>query len=156
MEMTLCQHGPNDPKLVPILSLIRKSFAFMDGVVNPPSSMHRLTEDSMKTLAAQSEVWSIGPPLSACVILFLKPDAVYISKLSVAQTARKQGLARRLVEHAANRARAHKRAWLELETRVELTDNHAAFAAMGFHEVARTAHPGFTAPTALTYRRAVV
>lgn len=153
--MTLRRHAPDDPELAALLSLIQTSFAFMDGVVNPPSSMHTLTQDSMRTLAVTSEVWSFGPPLCACVVLTLKPDALYIGKLSVAEHARNQGFARKLVEHAASRARHHKRQWLELDARIELTQNHAAFAAMGFRETGRTAHVGFTSPTSLTFRRSV-
>ena len=44
---------------------------------------------------------------------------------------------------------------LELQTRVELVENQAAFLAMGFVEVGRTAHKGYDRPTSITYRRAV-
>ena len=44
---------------------------------------------------------------------------------------------------------------LELQTRVELTENHATFRALGFVEVARTAHPGYDRPTSITFRRPV-
>ena len=42
---------------------------------------------------------------------------------------------------------------LELQTRIELTGNHAAFRRMGFVETARTAHPGFDRPTSITFRK---
>jgi hypothetical protein len=43
---------------------------------------------------------------------------------------------------------------LELQTRVELTENHATFRAMGFVETGRTAHPGYDR-TSITFRRAL-
>ncbi len=42
---------------------------------------------------------------------------------------------------------------LELETRVELTGNHALFQRMGFVETARNAHAGFVRPTSITFRK---
>ena len=45
---------------------------------------------------------------------------------------------------------------LELQSRVELGENRAAFAALGFFQVGLTSHPGFDRPTSSTFRRAVV
>ncbi|MFN7434077.1 MAG: N-acetyltransferase, partial [Betaproteobacteria bacterium] len=45
---------------------------------------------------------------------------------------------------------------LELQTRIELTENHATFAALGFAKVAETAHPGYARPTSITLRRPAV
>jgi hypothetical protein len=42
---------------------------------------------------------------------------------------------------------------LELQARVELTANHAAFARLGFHETGRTAHEGYDRPTSVTMRK---
>ena len=64
-------------------------------------------------------------------------------------------LARRLLDQAEMRAREMGLPALELQTRVELVENQTAFLAMGFQEVARTAHKGFDRPTSITYRRAV-
>lgn len=44
---------------------------------------------------------------------------------------------------------------VELQTRIELTANHATFAALGFVETGRSAHPGYVLPTTLTFRRAL-
>ena len=66
-----------------------------------------------------------------------------------------QGLAQALVRHAESRAKLLALAVLELQTRVELTENHAAFRAMGFAETGRTAHEGFDRPTTITFRKPV-
>ena len=42
---------------------------------------------------------------------------------------------------------------LLLETRIELTGNHAAFARMGFEKVGEKAHPGFARPTSITMEK---
>ena len=145
----------DDP--APILALIRAEFAFMDGRIDPPSSMHRLRAADVASQAAAGEVWVIGPagaPL-ACVFLTPKPAALYIGKLTVAGPARGQGLARRLVDLAEQRARALGLPALELQTRVELTGNHATFARLGFVQVGETAHPGYDRTTSLTFRKAL-
>lgn len=156
MELTLRQHGPNDAELPDILGLMRAAFAYMDGVVDPPSSIHQMTLATLETRAKEAEIWTLGPPVLACVVLQIIPDALYIGKLSVAKDMRGQGLSRRLIGHAMSRARAFGVTSLELESRVELTDNHEVFLAMGFNEVARTSHPGFSKPTAITFRCPVV
>lgn len=138
-----------------VLSLIRAEFAYMDGRIDPPSSQHRLTIDDIAQQARDGEIWVVGTEPLACVFLTPKPDVLYLGKLAVAGTARGRGLARALITTAAQRARALGRPALELQTRVELVENHATFAAMGFSETARTAHPGYARPTSLTMRKPV-
>lgn len=142
-----------DADVAPVLALIRAAFAGMEGRIDPPSSMHGLTTDSIAAQAGSGELWVIGTPVQACVFLTPKADCLYIGKLAVAASARRRGHARALITLAETRARAHGLPALELQTRVELVENHQTFAAMGFHEVARTAHPGFDRPTSLTFRK---
>lgn len=138
-----------------LLQLIRAEFAYMEPRINPPSSMHRLTEADIAAKSETGEVWVIGAPPVACVFLTYQPESLYIGKLAVALDQRGKGLARALVAKAEDRARELGLGWLELETRVELVENHATFARMGFHEVGRKAHAGFDRPTSITFRRAV-
>ena len=44
---------------------------------------------------------------------------------------------------------------LELQTRIELTENQATFGRMGFVKTAETAHEGFDRPTSITMRAKV-
>jgi ribosomal protein S18 acetylase RimI-like enzyme len=145
--------GPHD--WAALLALIRAAFAGMEGRIDPPSSMHALTEAGIADQAATGEVWAISAPPVACVFLTARPGRLYIGKLAVAEAQRGQGFARRLVDQAEARARALGLPVLELQTRVELVENHAAFAAMGFVKVGETAHPGFARPTSFTFQRAV-
>ena len=139
-----------------LLSLIQSEFAYMQGRIDPPSSMHSLTADTLAAQSRTSEIWAIGHPPHACIILTPQPDSLYIGKLSVAATHRRQGLARALIALADTRARALGLPSLELQTRIELTENQSTFTALGFTETARTAHPGYTRPTSITYRRPVI
>ncbi len=138
-----------------ILRLLQAEFGFMAGRIDPPSSLGALTPEAIEAQARTGEVWAIGDPPVACVFLTAKPGALYLGKLAVAASHRRRGLARALVDLAGTRARALGLPLLELQTRVELTENHAAFRALGFAEAGRTAHPGFDRPTSITFRRAV-
>lgn len=144
-----------DPALwPPILALLHEAFAYMEGRIEPPSSLRNLTPEALTRQSELGEIWVIGAPV-ACVFLTPKPGALYLGKLAVAASHRGQGLARRLIGLAEERARVLHLPALELETRVELVENQAAFRAMGFEEVGRTAHPGYDRPTSITYRRAI-
>ncbi|SMO68051.1 GNAT family N-acetyltransferase [Ruegeria faecimaris] len=144
---------PDDPMLPQVLRLIRHSFAFMEGRIDPPSSMHRLTEETLRQQARDHEVWIIGNRPDAVVFLTPKQDCLYLSKLAVDETRRGQGLAQRLVDLASARAVETGIATLELKARVELVENHASFARMGFVKTAETAHPGFTRATSITMQK---
>ena len=60
-----------------------------------------------------------------------------------------------MVDTAMARAAEMGLQGVELETRVELTSNHATFRALGFVESGRSAHPGFDRPTSLTFRKSL-
>jgi GNAT superfamily N-acetyltransferase len=145
----------SDPALWPaILALLHEAFAYMEGRIDPPSSLRDLTPEALTRQAEVGEIWIIGAPV-ACMFLTPKPGALYVGKLAVAARHRGQGLARRLLVQAEAQARELGLPALELQTRVELVENQASFLAMGFQEVGRTAHQGFDRPTSITYRREV-
>lgn len=148
-----------DPALwPPMLALLREAFAFMEGRIDPPSSLRDLTPEVLTAQAQAGEIWIIDGAdgdIAACIVLTPKPKALYLGKLAVAGAYRGQGLARRLVDLAEARAREMGLPALELQTRVELVENQAAFLAMGFVEVGRTVHAGYDRPTSITYRRVV-
>jgi GNAT superfamily N-acetyltransferase len=147
--------GPDDPAIGAVHALLTAAFAHMEGRIHPPSSLGRMGPAELAVEAGRAELWVLGDPPRACVILTPQPDTLYLGKLAVAARARGQGLARVLVDHAGARARALGLPHVTLQTRVELTENHATFARLGFSEVGRTAHPGYDRPTSITFRRAV-
>jgi GNAT superfamily N-acetyltransferase len=140
-----------------LLALLRESFAYMDGLISPPSSLQGMTPAQLQAKASREHLllWRDGGRLLGCAFADLRADCVYVGKLAVAAQARQQGVARALLAAADRLAREQGRAWLELQTRVELVDNHRTFGALGFQTTALTSHLGFTRPTSLTMRRAV-
>ncbi|NVO58643.1 GNAT family N-acetyltransferase [Rhodobacteraceae bacterium B1Z28] len=138
------------------LALLRVSFQFMDGRIDPPSSVHRLTVEGMQAHCySGGEIWAIGRPLFACMFLTPKSDSLYLGKLAVKEGMRGQGICRTLVDHAAIRAAELGLPALELETRVELAENHRAFSRLGFTIVSTGSHDGYGRPTDFLLRKSI-
>lgn len=152
--MTPRRVGPQDD-LSAILTLIRAAFAGMEGRIDPPSSMHALTEGDIARQAVEGEVWSIGEPPLACVFLTPRAGSLYLGKLAVMPGHQGRGLGRRMVRVAEDRARALGLPALELSTRVELVENHAAFRAMGFTQTGSASHKGYDRITTLVLTKAL-
>ncbi len=140
-----------------LLALILNAFAYMNGVIDPPSSALALTPESLRAKAARETVFlaTDGERLLGCIFVKEKPDHFYVGKLAVDPDAQGKGIGRRLLGAAEQYAREHGKPAIELQTRIELTGNHKAFQRLGFQETARTAHPGYDHPTSLTMRKAL-
>ena len=142
-----------------VLGLLHQAFAYMDGVIDPPSSLHRMSLHDLKRDAEGNELWVIdaGPGSTpvACMILTDKGNTLYLGKMAVADSHRGQGLGRVMIAHAAARAQALGVPSITLQTRVELEANHETFRRFGFEEIGRTAHEGYDRPTSVTFRMGV-
>ena len=142
---------PGNPGLAEVLPLLHHTFAGMEGRIDPPSSLHRLDLVTLTDQATTGEVWGLGDPLDAVAVFTVQRDALYLGKIASRRPGR--GHARALIGAAEARARALGLPRLRLQTRVELVENHATFAALGFAKVGETAHVGYDRPTSLTYER---
>jgi len=138
-----------------VLLLLQSAFAYMDGRIDPPSSLRRLDVDELRAKARQqSLILAIsGDALVGCALAEVRSDCVYVGKVAVATEYRGRGVARQLLATAESIARRSGLRVLELQTRVELVENHQTFAALGFKKTGETAHPGYTRPTSITMRR---
>jgi len=145
--------SPGDPALPAVLSLLRDAFAYMEGRIDPPSSLGGMGLADLERLLATGPGFVIeDPDPVACVFGSWTKEALYLGKFAVAGSHRGQGLAHMLIAAAAEAARARGVSGLTLKTRVELTENHAAFARLGFVETARAAHAGYDRPTSVEMR----
>lgn len=141
-----------------LLELIMRSFAYMDGVIDPPSSAHKLSPGGLR-LKAREETCFVATAddgrLAGCIFAAERPDALYVGKLAVDESMRGHGIGRALMQAAERHALKCGKSALELQTRIELLANQATFARMGFVEVARTAHEGYDRTTSITFRKVV-
>lgn len=143
----------DDDALGEAFDVMCRAFAGMEGRIDPPSSITRMTFESLAQDAVRAEVWVAGNPVVGTVILTSKPKVLYVGKLAVKD--RRRGVGRQLMALAETRARELGKDCLELESRVELIEVHAVFKALGFVEVMRTTHEGYQRPTSITFRKAV-
>ncbi len=140
-----------------LLSLIVRSFAYMDDVIDPPSSVHRLTIASLKEKTQQEVAFvaSRGVELLGCVFIAERANDFYLGKLAVAPEAQGFGIGRKLLETCEHYAEKCEKPAIEIQTRIELVANQRTFQKFGFREVARTAHEGYARPTSITMRKSL-
>ncbi|MEP9372063.1 GNAT family N-acetyltransferase [Mesorhizobium sp. KR1-2] len=138
-----------------LLALILDAFAYMNGVIDPPSSALKLTPANLAAKTREEAVFlaTSGEHLLGCVFAASQPDHFYVGKLAVARGAQGAGVGRRLLEAVERYARESGKPVLELQARIELTGNQHAFRKLGFAETARTAHAGYDRPTSITMRK---
>lgn len=133
--------------------LLVDAFAYMEGRIDPPSSLHRMNEEDLRRTATPAFIAEKEEAIVGCAFAQPRGDALYLGKIATRADMRRFGLARRLIEMAEEEARRQGLSTLELQTRIELTENHAAFAALGFAKTDETAHPGYGRPTSVTMRK---
>ncbi|WP_246673172.1 GNAT family N-acetyltransferase [Mesorhizobium sp. B2-4-14] len=140
-----------------VLALIMQAFASMDGVIDPPSSAHLLTVDTLRDKARREAgfVALNDGSIVGCVFALEREDDFYVDKLAVAPDWQGQGIGRQLMRAVECLALDRGKAALELQTRIELITNHAAFACLGSHETEQTAHEGYARPTSITMRKTI-
>ena len=138
-------------------ALLVECFAYMEGRIDPPSSLTRMPPDVLAAKAREETllIAVANGILIGCGYLSEKEDAIYIGKLAVAPPFRRGGVLRALIDEAEKLARRRGKSFLELQTRVELVENHRTFEALGFAKVGETAHPGFDRATSITMRKRV-
>ena len=140
-----------------VLELVMAACAYMVNWIVPPSSAHRLTVDTIWMQLEDGIVLlaEAGAALVGCIFLTRLSDVMYLGKLAVEPARQGQGIARQLFAVAADAARAEVYRKIKLQARVDLTENHVAFAAMGFCETGRTTHAGYDRLTSATMRCAL-
>jgi predicted N-acetyltransferase YhbS len=90
-----------------VLDLILDAFSYMDGIIDPPSSAHLLTADSLRDKARRETGFLAvkGDEIIGCVFACEQEAGFYIGKLAVATACQGQGVGRRLVEAVEDLAR---------------------------------------------------
>ncbi len=137
-----------------LLALIQSAFSYMEGRIDPPSSLAKLTIGNIQTKAEQETLllaWDHSA-LVGCVFIEDLGDWLYIGKLAIAPPYQGKGIGQSLIAACTDLARTRGKSGLELQTRIELVENHTFFSTMGFVKTGETAHQGYDRPTSITMR----
>lgn len=142
----------DDPIISEVDALLRRSFAYMDERIDPPSSLHRLTLADIEEVADRNGLVCAFDNGALVGCAFFKPEqgSLYIGKLAIEPSCQGKGIGRLLLIEAEKRAIAEKIPSLRLETRIELTENHRTFEKFGFVKTGENAHAGYDRPTSIT------
>jgi predicted N-acetyltransferase YhbS len=129
-----------------LLKLICEAFAYMDGVIDPPSSAHALTLENLRQ-KANDEVCFIARDengkLLGCIFCKAEPATLYIGKLAVSPLAQGKGIGAALCAVAEQTAQQLGLKALRLQTRIELIANHWTFGRWGFVKTEERSHAGY-------------
>lgn len=137
-------------------ALLVTSYAYMDGQIDPPSSLTKMNAENLREMA-RSDAFVVARGSNRIVGFGFgstRGKALYLSKLAVHPDARNRGVLRRIVCRFADLAIAKSLTALTLQTRVELETNHFIFNALGFTKSGETRHRGFDRVTSLTFTKA--
>ena len=135
--------------------LLMDCFAYMEERIAPPSSLMQMSPETLREKSREETLVIVrhNDELIACGFLKEASDAIYLGKLAVRHDRRGLGLLRKIVAEAEQLASSRNKNVLELQARVELIENHATFAALGFVQTSTTAHEGYDRPTSITMRK---
>ena len=134
-----------------VAAVIREAFAAISVPLDPPPSGARVT--AADVLAQDGgAVWDAGG-LHGCVLWRMRDGGLYLNRVAVRPAFQGRGIARLLLlaVEAEGRRRGVERVWLEV--RLALEGNRRLFAAAGFREGRRQAHPGYPVPTYVEMER---
>jgi ribosomal protein S18 acetylase RimI-like enzyme len=138
-----------------LAATIAAAFAQYRGKLVPESSAFRETPEVIAAQLAEGAgaiVAERNGAIMGCVLTELLEGDLYFGRLAVLPTARGKNLARRLIEAVEAEARARGMPGVRLGVRIALPDNQRLFASLGYAEISREAHPGFTHPTSINMR----
>ena len=131
--------------------LVRIAFAAQSVVTDPLPSALRVTEADVTThlRTGGGAVVEADGEIVGSALWTEQGGGLYLSRLAVAPAWRGRGIAKALVAAAEDAAREQQLPRIHLSTRIPLLDNRQLFAACGFIETEREAHPGYAEPTSV-------
>ncbi len=155
MTVTVTRAAADFDHWTDLLALLHAAFAYQHDRIDPPSSLLAFEAASLAAKARAETLFLAhdGDDLVGCLFARPKGDALYVGKFAVAPGRQGRGIGASLMRAVERHAAERGIAVLELDTRIELADNHATFGAMGFVKVSESAHPGYDRPTFITMRK---
>ena len=101
------------------------------------------------------QVWAKNL-LVGCVIHRNRPGSVYLGTLTIEPGYQGRGIVRQLVAAFERTVFEALRNVIELDTRIQLTENHAVFYPLGFEKISEHAYAGYDQPTFITMQKRLI
>jgi len=138
-----------------LLDLLYVAFERQNHRIDPPSSVYELDDNRLRLKALEEHVFIAREEdrLVGCVFARDTGRSVYLGKLAVLPETQGKGIGRLLIEQVEDFAKICGRPVVELETRIELVENHEIFEAYGFRKVSESAHAGYDRPTSISMEK---
>lgn len=145
-----------------VLSLLQGTFAAHNGIIDPPSSVTRLTLEQVESdaragtlLTAEAEDEEIIGCMFAKTETDDQGDFLYLYHIAVAPLWQGKGIGAMMLSTVETIAKGHEIPRMQLMSRIELDGNHAFFQRHGFVELGSFTHEGFDHPTSLRFEKPI-
>ncbi|HET8679275.1 MAG TPA: GNAT family N-acetyltransferase [bacterium] len=131
-----------------LLTVLHAAFEEYRGRLDPPSGVHNETVETLrqKLKTGAAVLARIGDDVAGCVFYQQEPTYVYLERLSVLPTYRRQGVGRALVDYVEQKARRLKLP-VQIGVRLPLADIRVFYERLGYRVVRCAAHEGYSEPT---------
>jgi predicted N-acetyltransferase YhbS len=141
-----------------VAALIRAAFAAQSVVTDPLPSALRVTgaDVTAHLRSGAGAVAEVADALAGSALWVEQRGGLYLGRLAVAPAWRGRGIARALVAATEAAARMIGLPRVHLSTRLALPENRRLFAACGFVETTREAHPGYAEQTFVNMEKLLV
>jgi len=132
-----------------LLGVIHAAYAEYENALEPPSGAHRETVESLaaRITCGGGAIGRLAGFSVGCVLFEPRGDALYLGRLAVVPAARKHGIGRLLMAFAEREAIAAGFARITLGVRLQLPQNTAFYAKLGYTISGYGSHPGYAQPT---------
>ena len=110
--------NPSEVDWDQLMAHLHSAFAYMDGRINPPSSLHRMDANQLRLKAEVESLFLAfnGNELVGCMFCRVEPEFIYVGKVAVSAASQGQGIGKQLFNAAFELAHRLGRPELELET----------------------------------------
>ena len=135
-----------------VIDVIRTAFEEYRGRLDPPSSAHHKTADIVRRELADGGAFVAceAQGMVGCVFYHRYPDHLYLDRLAVLPSHRRQGIAGALMRAVEQRAGQYGLGEVRLSVRVVLERNRAYYERLGYRFLGYGTHAGYTTPTSVT------
>ena len=135
-----------------VVEVIRTAFEEYRGFLDPPSSAHGKTAEIVRRELADGGgfVACETQALVGCVFYHIVPDHLYLDRLAVLPSHRRQGIARVLIQAVEQRAGRYGFHEVRLSVRLALEANQAYYERLGYTLLSYGTPAGYMMPTSVT------